>query len=165
VWVRGLTWLCYNGPRGGRSSRPDVNLTRRLCYPVSLKPNSRDGTVARHAAGEEWFARLALALNCHCDGLLNAFDSRLKNANVDVAKAHDRSYHTKFNMTTMMDVIGARLTYLPASPYRAPSRKAVARSSTGSPIQIKGMARTKLVGASQAPVNLTRFGYSSVCIN
>jgi len=81
----------------------------------------------------EPFKRLALTVKAHWDGILNAFDSRLNNGSVEAtngliqaAKARARGYRTARNLITMVYLIGARLSYLPASPYTTTSRARIA---------------------------------------
>lgn len=79
----------------------------------------------------EPFKRLALTLNKHLQGVLNAFDSRLSNGRVEginsliqAAKARARGYRTAYNLITMAYLIAGKLVHLPSTPYRRPTKPA-----------------------------------------
>jgi len=78
------------------------------------------------------FKKLALTLKAHWDGILNSFDSALSNGAVEAingliqaAKARARGYRKPRNLILMAYLIAARLSHLPASPYRTTSGRLV----------------------------------------
>ena len=78
------------------------------------------------------FKKLALTLKAHWDGILNGFDSALSNGSVEAingliqaAKARARGYRQPRNLILMAYLIAAKLSHLPASPYRTTSGRLV----------------------------------------
>ena len=85
----------------------------------------------------EPFKRLALTLNKHLQGVLNAFDSRLSNGRVEginsliqAAKARARGYRTSYNLITMAYLIAGKLVHLPSTPYRRSAKPSLASAGT-----------------------------------
>jgi transposase len=69
--------------------------------------------------------RLAKTLRAHLPGLLNGFDSGLRNGRLEglnsliqAAKARARGYRTERNLLTIAYLIAGHLEHLPASPFR-----------------------------------------------
>ena len=73
----------------------------------------------------EPFKRLANTLKAHRQGVLRGFDSKLSNGYVEgfnslvqAAKAKARGYRRPKNLITIAYLLGAKLSHLPASPFK-----------------------------------------------